>query len=97
MAQYSFQDFRNRIIIQDLAASLGYWVNTGAGTKQLSMCLGDRKAPTDEIIIYNYNFYKCKVINSTIGPFVEVEWQLLNGSIGNTLPSFDGTGSGTSG
>ena len=58
MAQYSFQDFRNRIKIQDLAASLGYWVNTGAGTKQLSMCLGDRKAPTDEIIIYNYNdFY----------------------------------------
>lgn len=55
MAQYSFQDFRNRIKIQDLAASLGYWVNTGAGTKQLSMCLGDRKAPTDEIIIYNYN------------------------------------------
>lgn len=36
MAQYSFQDFRNRIKIQDLAASLGYWVNAG-GTNTVTI------------------------------------------------------------
>lgn len=55
MSQLSFQDFRDKIKIQDIAASLGYWVNPLAGSKQLSMCLGDRKSPTEEIIIYNYN------------------------------------------
>lgn len=48
------------------------------------------------IVVYNNDFYKCKVANSTIGTFIEVEWQILNGSVNNTLPSFDGTGSSTS-
>lgn len=45
------------------------------------------------IILYNFDFYKCKVASSTTGTFVESEWQIINGSVNNTLPSFDGTSS----
>jgi hypothetical protein len=34
----------------------------------------------DDVIIYNNSFYQCLVTNSTVGTFINLEWQLIGGS-----------------
>lgn len=53
--QLSFQDFRDKISIQQIADLLGYKHNKSGGVAYYDMILGDFKNPTDEIIIYNPN------------------------------------------
>ena len=50
---YTFNEFRARIPIQEIARSLGYWVNPAGGEKFLSLFLGNPKHPEDEIVIFN--------------------------------------------
>ena len=47
---YTFNEFRARIPIQEIARSLGYWVNPAGGEKFLSLFLGNPKHPEDEIV-----------------------------------------------
>lgn len=56
MGKYTFQDFRNRISIIEIAEKLGYWWNKEKGGLKAhthTYTLGDKKNPQDEIVIYN--------------------------------------------
>lgn len=52
---YSFEEFRAKISIAEIAEQLGYWKDPSGGQKYLCYCLGNKNNPTDEIIIYNPN------------------------------------------
>lgn len=55
MKRLSFQDFRDKIAIQQIATMLGYYVDSRGGSTHLCMLLGERNSPQDEIVIYNPN------------------------------------------
>lgn len=49
----TFNDFRARIPIAEMAEYLGYWQDRSSGVgKTITYCLGNKKHPTEEIIIY---------------------------------------------
>lgn len=51
----TFSDWRARISIIDMAASIGYRLNAKAGTRLLEMVLYENGNKVDEIVIYNKN------------------------------------------
>ncbi|NDV83382.1 toprim domain-containing protein [Bacteroides sp. 51] len=53
MALMTFDDFRSRISIAEIAESIGYWRNPNGGVSKPSYILGDKNNPQDEIVIYN--------------------------------------------
>lgn len=53
MASMTFDEYRSRISIAEMAEHLGYWRNPEGGVSKPSYFLGDKKNPQDEIIIYN--------------------------------------------
>jgi hypothetical protein len=55
MPLMTFDEYRSRISIAEIAESLGYWLNPTSGKSKPSYCLGDKKNPQEEIIIYNIN------------------------------------------
>jgi hypothetical protein len=53
MALMTFDEYRSRISIADMAEFLGYWRNPHSGVAKPSYCLGDKKKPEEEIVIFN--------------------------------------------
>lgn len=53
----TFEEYRSKISIAEMAERLGYKKDPGAGKKYLGYYLGDKANPEDEIIIYNPDVY----------------------------------------
>lgn len=93
MGKYTFQEFRDRISIIEIAEKLGYWWNKEkGGQKAHTYTLGDKKNPQDEIVIYNPNDSGTQSYFSRKGGFDD-KGNLIN-FILNRLDRFahDGTG-----
>lgn len=91
----TFNDFREKISIAEMAEKLGYWKNPSGGSSYLSYCLGDTTNPTDEIIIYNPGIPAKNTYFSRKGG-VEDKGNLIN-FVMNRLDRFSCTKTGFSG
>lgn len=93
MGKYTFQDFRNRISIIEIAEKLGYWWNKEKGGQRAhTYTLGDKKNPQDEIVVYNPNDSSSQTYFSRRGGF-EDKGNLINFVL-NRLDRFAHDGNG---